>query len=374
MDVTPQVINEVEFHQKLRGYDPDEVDDFLERVASAVAQLHDRVREAEERAAAAQRRAAEAPAAAAAPAQAAPVEAPPSAQLEEEAESIKRTLLLAQKTADAAVREAKADAEALLRSAEEQANTALGEAQERARRLVADAEIAARKASDETRQRIVAEIITLEEARDALRADQGILERHLDEQRLRLRSAIGDLQRLLDDPARLRAAAPPELSGVTRPPLADEVVAEAAADASGDEPETEEEAAPEEAVASADDEDTVIDLDAPVDADDPFTGVDFTPPVERPITGGVTFTPPEDGPTRSSVSDSGVALAADDDDTGAWARFVQASDDRSTGMLQMDGEDDAYLAELRKAMLEDTSATVGGVDDRRARTRFGRRR
>jgi len=29
MDVTPQVINEVEFHQKMRGYDPDEVDDFL---------------------------------------------------------------------------------------------------------------------------------------------------------------------------------------------------------------------------------------------------------------------------------------------------------------------------------------------------------
>ena len=59
MDVTPQVINEVEFHQKMRGYDPDEVDDFLERVAVAVGQLQDKVRDAGDRAAVADRRATE---------------------------------------------------------------------------------------------------------------------------------------------------------------------------------------------------------------------------------------------------------------------------------------------------------------------------
>ena len=50
MDITPQVINEVEFRQKVRGYDPDEVDDFLERMAVAVGQLQERLREAAERA------------------------------------------------------------------------------------------------------------------------------------------------------------------------------------------------------------------------------------------------------------------------------------------------------------------------------------
>src|SRR6476660_9747511 len=101
MDVTPQVINEVEFHQKMRGYDPDEVDDFLERVASAVEQFIERVRVAEQRAAAAERRAAEldkqrggAPAA--------PVTQAAAAPEGDETDAIKRTLVLAQRTADAA--------------------------------------------------------------------------------------------------------------------------------------------------------------------------------------------------------------------------------------------------------------------------------
>ncbi|MEY2590830.1 MAG: cell division initiation protein, partial [Acidimicrobiaceae bacterium] len=219
MDVTPQVINEVEFHQKMRGYDPDEVDDFLERVAVAVGQLLDRTREAAERAAIAERRAAELEAhvrsAPGRPVAAGP--APSPLDEDEEAETIRRTLVLAQRTADAAVKEAEELAARTLQSAQEQAQRVYDEAQEHARKLVVEAEGEARKTADGTRQRLVAEIITLEEARDGLRADHGILERHLDEQRLRLRSSIGDLQRLLDDPGRLRLASAPALSGVTRP-------------------------------------------------------------------------------------------------------------------------------------------------------------
>ena len=82
MDVTPQVINEVEFHQKMRGYDPDEVDDFLERVAVAVEQLQARVRQAEQRAVSAERRGADAPAS-----------AKPPASEADETDAIRRTLV-----------------------------------------------------------------------------------------------------------------------------------------------------------------------------------------------------------------------------------------------------------------------------------------
>src|SRR5215472_13155764 len=104
MDVTPQVIIEVEFHQKMRGYDPDEVDDFLERVAVAVGQLTERLGETEARASAADQHAQD-------------LErqlrdaGEKSAASDDDAETIRRTLVLAQKTADAAVKEARDEAE-----------------------------------------------------------------------------------------------------------------------------------------------------------------------------------------------------------------------------------------------------------------------
>src|SRR6476646_5772420 len=135
MDVTPQVINEVEFHQKMRGYDPDEVDDFLERVASAVEQFIERVKAAEQRAAVAERRLAEV----GQQRGAAPAPAPAVAE-GEETDAIKRTLVLAQRTADAAIREAEDEAARTLRTAQEQVQRLYTEAQEQARRLVIDAE------------------------------------------------------------------------------------------------------------------------------------------------------------------------------------------------------------------------------------------
>jgi DivIVA domain-containing protein len=380
MDVTPQVINEVEFHQKMRGYDPDEVDDFLERVAAAVGQMHDRIREAAERAAIAERRAAElearvrdvngrpaAPAPAPAHVQAqAPVAKPTSPSDEDDAETIRRTLILAQRTADAAVKDAQDAAARTLQSAEEQAQRVLTEAQERARQLVTEAESEARKTADGTRQRLVSEIISLEEARDGLRADHGILERHLEEQRLRLRSSIGDLQRLLDDPGRLRVAPSPTLRGTTRPAFLDEELA-AADDAAAAEPEPE-----------------IIDLHTP-DAEPiepPPVGSNGPRPSSleesKPKTGGVTFSEPEDSGPMSSPS-SRVAVKDREDD--AWAQFadVEAAGPPTQPIDLAGGDDDIYLAELRKAMLEDTSPNGGSVHDddsgsSRPRARFGRRR
>jgi DivIVA domain-containing protein len=399
------VINEVEFHQKMRGYDPDEVDDFLERVAVAVGQLQDRTREAAERAAIAERRAAELEAhlrsgsakpAAPRPSEAVPADQPaqapapaaaaPSASAEEDAETIRRTLILAQRTADAAVQEAQEAAAATLQSAQEEAQRVLTEAQERAQALVANAEAEARKTADGTRQRLVAEIIALEESRDGLRADHGILERHLEEQRLRLRSSIGDLQRLLDDPGRLRLASAPTLRGATRPPFLDEELREAA----GSEPGADD--------AAGEDQPAVIDLDAsspaveePATDDDAAVASDMAafeadaapaePALEsRPTTGGVTFTAPDErGPTPAAPS---ARLAVKDREADAWARFAEAERvGPPTQAIDLGAaDDDLYLAELRKAMLDDTSPSGAGVEEEdereasRPRARFGRRR
>ena len=65
--------------------------------------------------------------------------------------------------------------------------------------------------------------------------------------------------------------------------------------------------------------------------------------------------PPPSAPRRPSLSQGDV--------------------DRPTMPVPMvDAGDDAYLTELRKAMLEDTSASTLDPGEHRARTRFGRRR
>jgi cell division initiation protein len=337
MDVTPQVINEVEFHQKMRGYDPDEVDDFLERVAVAVGQLTERLHEAEGRAAAADRRAFELER------KVRELDERPAARGEDEdTETIKRTLVLAQKTADAAVKEAKDEAQRTLSEAREQADT-----------LVSDAEIEARRTSEETRQRMADEVVSLEEAREALKADHGILERHLEEQRLRVRGAIADLQHLLDDPEKLRAAALPELSG-----------ASSAVFTGTSRTETE----------SAD-SDELIDLSERGAINDEVGDETDDEPAERPISGGVRFAPPEEtnGAPEAQNAPAPVATTDAEGDADGWSRFVREEMlDQPTAAVAMPAGEDAYLVELRKAMLDDSVAAGSG--DRPSRNRFGRKR
>src|SRR5215471_6584321 len=97
MDVSPKTLREVEFREKFRGYHPEDVDTFLEKVAVGIESLQNQVRQATERAAHAEKIAAE------------------SGTTDE---ALSRTLLLAQRTADMAVDEAK-----------EQAATTLADAQ-----------------------------------------------------------------------------------------------------------------------------------------------------------------------------------------------------------------------------------------------------
>lgn len=318
MDLTPQVINEVEFSMARRGYDPDQVDEFLEKVAVAVgelnarlADLQGRVGEAERRAADAERRAEEAER------KVAEAGAELSAEAEAELETLKRTLVLAQRTADAAVREA----------------------QEEARRLVAKAESDAREAHEATRRAVLEEIARLEASRDGLRAEVDALERHLAGQRSRLQGAIDDLQRILDEPTRFAPSEPAV-------------------------------AAPGEALAAG----TAA---AASPAEQPAEAQQPAPPGGREAAA-------EERPRIVTAEEAG---RGDD----AWARFgeEEVSGPPTQPVLRLDrveqaggGGDDAYLSELRKAMLSDTGApdvADAGIDTadigRAARTgRFGRRR
>lgn len=160
MDVSPKTLREVEFREKIRGYHQDDVDEFLERVAAGLEIMQERLRQATERALRAEQRAADGG---------------------ESDDAMRRTLVLAQRTADAAVQEAKDQAARIVAAAESQALSVRTQAADQARQLVAEgtehAQMEVRRL-DDVRQRLLGEIGALEQflegerdrLRDALRA------------------------------------------------------------------------------------------------------------------------------------------------------------------------------------------------------------
>ena len=214
MELTPQLLtDEIDFRIAVRGYDRNEVDDFLERVAVAVGQLQSQLAKSIARAKAAEKRLAEqADGGSALPAREPepkaepapePVVAPPpvtpsaiSAD-EDLNEELRRTLVLAQRTADSAIREAKVEAEGIIEASRAEAE------QER----------------DEARRRLVDEIAELEAVRESMRSDTVVLERYLGDERARVRETIQVLRRLVDDPKSLQPSPVPQLSAAATPEL-----------------------------------------------------------------------------------------------------------------------------------------------------------
>ncbi len=194
-------------------------------------------------------------------------------------------------------------------------------------------------------------------------ADQGILERHLDEQRLRLRSSIGELQRLLDDPAGFGRVTQPELSGVTLPEFVEEPAAS-----------TLDDAAVVEAPSAPVDDAGVIDLSARPTRPQP-------PEILRPPrTGSVTFSPPDDseGPSTGTreprTADVSPSPTTSTTTPGCGSRRASST-----------GPDDGGPRQRRPWRRRISHRTAQGharrhecVDahpgEERARPRFGRRR
>jgi cell division initiation protein len=166
MEVSPKTLREVEFREKMRGYHPEDVDQFLEQVAAGIEVLQDRLRQAVERAQRAEAAAQESGGA---------------------DETLKKTLVLAQRTADMAVQEAREQASRILASAEQQAQSILAEAEDRGRRTL-----------EETIAECKAELGRLESSRSQAQQDVETLQRWLDEHKEHLRSTLTDALAAVD--------------------------------------------------------------------------------------------------------------------------------------------------------------------------------
>ncbi len=214
MDDLSPLFHEIEFNERFRGYDVEEVDAYVDRVAKAAALVQGRIAELQERVAAAE---------------AAPRPAAPAPAGEYDDSRLSRVLVLAQRTADAAIEEAKAEAEAMRidasadaermrREADDHASLVLAEAETDRRRLIAEAEEAAAGAVAAERARVAAEVAELERHRAFLTDDIAILEQHLAEARLTLAASASVLTDLLEAPEAFRPPAVPATSGVELPP------------------------------------------------------------------------------------------------------------------------------------------------------------
>lgn len=231
MELTPDLLLEAKFAPARRGYDMAEVDDFLERCAEGLDILLARLKAEFERAENAEaavvdlRRQIEAggdatlvapsPVAAPepepAPAEPEPAPAPPEPAVDEPM----RILIHAERTAEAAVADARAEAQRIRAEAEAAATTQRTEAETLLATAKAEAETEARKAGEEARRAMQTEVTTLRRDRDALSDDIRNLRRWLDDQRGRMRTAARELQRLVEDPSALRELPVPDVSALS---------------------------------------------------------------------------------------------------------------------------------------------------------------
>jgi cell division initiation protein len=132
MSVTSREINEKQFHDAWRGYNQEEVDDFLDKIAETLDQLErentalqERLRELDQT-----------------------VEASRSTE-----EMLKKTLVTAQKAAEEAIATAKQKAERLVSEAEERAQRAREELRERVATAEEEVRMRTAKAEEEARTR-----------------------------------------------------------------------------------------------------------------------------------------------------------------------------------------------------------------------------
>jgi DivIVA domain-containing protein len=381
MDITPQLLKDIRLSDSFRGYNKDEVDELIERVGAAIVQLQGRLREAMERADGAEARAAT------------------MGGRSESEDTLRRTLVLAQRTADAAVAEANAEATRTLDDANEHASRTtadadahasrtISEANERASKLLSDAEAQAailrteteaevRRIAEESRAPLMEDIREAERVRNFLRDDIDLLERHLAAQRDRLRVHVAELTRIVEEPSTLRLEPAPETSGIEassllapREPIASIVTPSAPLPPAF---------APTPAYTppSADDIDDDIDAEFDDDYDDD-DGMAYAPDGLASLS--TTYASPLPASTEPAWAD-------DEDDTlppgAASARFDDGPATRAIASIEdvPDRSGDQFLDQLRRAVDDEVGIDEGAMTeffsadvDEGPRSRFGRRR
>ncbi len=190
MDVSPQAVASATFRVTKKGYDPDEVRSYLGNVARALSDAHDRANHMENRARQAVARIQEVQAAG----------RPPDPERVDDSSTISRTLLLAQKTADDTVAQARFDADQFRISARAEADSLIAQAHADAEQIVADARVDARKVADAETMRAEAELQQYLSRLEYLRDDVSQMEDFTITQRTRLLDAAQAMREIAERP------------------------------------------------------------------------------------------------------------------------------------------------------------------------------
>ena len=285
MDVTPQLLRDAEFKEQRKGYDTVEVRAFLARMADAVGRLQDEVSAAQARADRAERRV---------------IDSPPAG------DELSRTLVLAQRTADAVLEDARQRAAEIQAEAEAQAATVVADADTRATTAAAAADERAASVVAEAEGRVATELVPLLEQRDALQRDIDAL---------RAWSATARTQ-LADALRRQLALVEAEDTELPPPPA-------------------------------------VTDVQLPQPATSPSGGSEADV-VGGPDTVAAEIAPP-DGPTGGAAGPDDAAVQEPSEPTAVLDLREAADDPRRAegGALATAAADDPFLAELRRAVTDD---------------------
>jgi cell division initiation protein len=278
MQVTPEAVREGKFREALRGYHRDDVDEFLERVAGGIAALQDQLRQATERSLHAEQQATEA------------------AELDD---SLRRTLVLAQRTADLAVEEARKEASELVEDARLQRENAMAE-------LAAEHD----RLREETQKTVQDEVASLHEARERLTVDIAELGAYYERQREWLRVTLAEQLRVISEGG-IDVGPPPAIHDVD-PAL----VAEGAL------PAVEEGAAEEAAVEDLPDEADVAEESTPylngdADQNGQEAGASFLSELQRVMDAAGTAAAAEDDDVLPPPDERARAFFDEDDEIGA---------------------------------------------------------
>jgi cell division initiation protein len=187
-----ETLRTVEFRLGLKGYNVDEVDEYLEKAAVEAERVQEQLRQTIERLRQAGERIAQletagpAPAGAAVAVAAAPAAVAPAPLVPDD--SLQQTLMLAQRFVEQTKRESEAEANRLVTQAEDRAQSVIARAEDEARQLVTDSQ-----------QRLRDEVSRLEGARAKLATDVENMARHLESERTRLRAMLSEVLKWIEE-------------------------------------------------------------------------------------------------------------------------------------------------------------------------------
>lgn len=351
MEETPNLLSNIRFKETKKGYDPEQVDNFMLKLGEQVGELREMLRQAAQRAEVAEAQVSDAAKAKAAAEAAVEQAKADTAKAKEEAaaaiaaaaaqpasptneiEAASGMLAMAQKTADAAVEEAEAKAKEIVAEGRSRAAVMVIEAEQEIDRIKNRASQQIDKLAGERTAEVDAEVLRLKGERDLLKIDVDQLRSYVDEHRSKLRLGVEALERIINEEGALDMADAPDVSaseGLGTPSSTASATGDGAA-SDGGTPTAEPDAAPSDASAA---------LAAPVvpvteeraanDADDTLTTAapDAVAPVVMPA---VPSTTADTTSTDTSSTDTSGDETSGDETSGTGGTDAETADEAPAG-------------------------------------------